>query len=285
MAVCTAVTTENSELDLNTEIQAAKALAREAGAAILGHYHSEHRVHIEYKDEARSDPVTAADKDANDLIVAGLRQAFPRDAILAEESEDNSDRRNHRRLWCVDPLDGTREFIARNGMFVVMIGLAIDGRAKAGVVYQPTEDLLYWGTPTAAGMEHAGKVAALDLSTADQTSGLTMMISRSHRSERLERIAEAMGGCTLSPMGSVGLKVGQVAAGAAQLYVSLTDRTMEWDACAPEAVLVGAGGRMSDTNGQPLIYNKAHPNTPHGMVGTSKPIYRRVMDCVAAELV
>src|SRR5512139_1923021 len=92
------------------EIAVAKRLAREAGAKILAHYRSRD-YDVEYKDKHESDPVTQADLDANQLIVAGLREAFPNDAILAEESADDPTRLRNPRLWCVDPLDGTREFV------------------------------------------------------------------------------------------------------------------------------------------------------------------------------
>src|SRR5208283_4814651 len=97
--------------------------------------------------------VTAADREANAIIVAGLAETFPKDAILAEESAATYNRRSHARLWCIDPLDGTRELIAHNGQFAVMIGLAISGRARLGVVYQPTAHTLIWGCDNEIGAE------------------------------------------------------------------------------------------------------------------------------------
>ncbi|MEO1172302.1 MAG: inositol monophosphatase family protein, partial [Myxococcota bacterium] len=132
------------------ELEVACDLARQAGDVIRRHYADADGVEIDYKQGDKSNPVTNADMDANALIVAGLSAAFPDDAILAEESADPESRVSARRLWCVDPLDGTAEFIKRNGEFVVMIGLAIDGEARAGVVYQPTEDELFWGADSVA---------------------------------------------------------------------------------------------------------------------------------------
>ncbi len=273
---------------LRTEIEVAQTLAREAGRLILRYYSGEEQVNIAYKDEAQSDPVTSADQSANDLIVQGLKNAFPNDAILAEETAENAadttDRQHNARLWCVDPLDGTREFIDRNGMFVVMIGLAIDGRARAGVVYQPTTDTLYWGTPHGAGMQANNAHTPLHVPTTVPDDPLNIMVSRSHRSGRISRIATALGNAKEIRMGSVGLKVAHVAECKAQLYVSLTDRTKEWDACAPEAIIAGAGGMMTDLEGMPLTYNKSLPNTPKGMVATYGPNHQRVIDAIAAEL-
>lgn len=263
---------------LNRELELAKNLARRAGAVILEHYYASDGIAVSYKDVAQSDPVTKADKDANNLIVAGLIKEFPGDAILAEESADTRERFNHTRLWCVDPLDGTREYIDRNGMFVVMIGLAIDGRARLGVVYHPTEDTLYWGADGQAGFQK-GDAAAAPLRVQSNNT-LRMMVSRSHRSPRLARVAEDLGVAEQLPVGSVGLKVAELASGRAQVYVSLTDRTQEWDACAPEAILAAAGGTMTDWNGEPLLYNKDVPNTPRGMVASCGDRHQRVLAAV-----
>ena len=111
------------------EIEIATQLARAASRVILEHYSAGFTV----ESKGEEGPVTQADRDANEVIVTGLRKHFPEDAILAEESRPDSGRFSHRRLWCVDPLDGTREFIDQNGRFVVMIGLAVDGEARCGV--------------------------------------------------------------------------------------------------------------------------------------------------------
>src|SRR3712207_4288528 len=125
------------------EMQVALKLAREAGGAILAHY--EHPLRVERKVDAdpQTGPVTKADRAANELIVAGLRREFPDDGILAEESVDTERRLEKSRVWMVDPLDGTNGFIARDGDFAVQIGLAVGGRSRLGVVYQPEPDVLY----------------------------------------------------------------------------------------------------------------------------------------------
>jgi len=113
------------------EIEVASCLAREAGAAIMDVYATSFAV--AYK--GPSDPVTEADKRANELIVAGILNAFPKDSIVAEETSDRSGALKEGRVWYIDPLDGTRDFIKKNGEFCVMIGLAVDGQAQLGVVY------------------------------------------------------------------------------------------------------------------------------------------------------
>ncbi|MEZ4270489.1 MAG: 3'(2'),5'-bisphosphate nucleotidase CysQ [Myxococcota bacterium] len=254
-------------------------LARQAGAIVLKHYAADFTV--QYKDAAGSDPVTQADKDANDVIVRGLRQAFPKDGILAEESTDSAARLACDRLWCIDPLDGTREFVERNGQFVVMIGLAIAGEAHLGVVYQPTEDILWWGANgQAKQVDAAGKVTSLAPSLCHDASKARMMVSRSHRSQSVSAVATELGISQQRPMGSVGLKVAQIALSLAEIYLSVTDRTKEWDACAPEAILRAAGGTMTDILGQPLRYNKTKPNTPRGMLASNGVFHTRCIEAL-----
>ena len=124
--------------DLHHELDVAIRLARQAGEAILEHYQTGLAVHKKEGDE----PVTLADRVADDLIVRGLRAAFPHDGLLTEESDDDPSRLEKERVWIVDPLDGTTEFISGTGDFSVQIALTVAGRPVLGVVYQPTADLL-----------------------------------------------------------------------------------------------------------------------------------------------
>ncbi len=265
--------------DLSGELAVAERLARAAGQVILRHYSQPPAV--EYKGKGHSDPVTAADREANALIVAGLAAAFPSDAILAEESEADPRRHDHARLWCVDPLDGTQEFIAHNGQFVVMIGLAIDGRARLGVVYQPTEDRLVRGWGVGASVEQGGVTRELRPSRVSDPRDARLMISRSHPSKTVARVAEILGITRVQPLGSVGLKALQVALGEAEAYLSVSDRTQEWDACAPEAILRAAGGLMTDCVGAPLGYNKPATNTPRGLLATNGLMHRICLTALA----
>lgn len=263
------------------ELELAKRLAREAGAVILRHYAGEFTV--EYKGHA--DPVTQADKDANQVIVEGLRAAFPGDAVLAEESPPDAGRRERRRLWCVDPLDGTREFVDRNGQFVVMIGLAVDGEARLGVVYQPTEDLLYYGCAGQAWRQRAGGAPErLRPTRVADPAAATMVSSRSHRSKSVERLVADLAVARQEHVGSVGLKMARVAEGTAELYLSMSTQTHEWDACAPEALLRAAGGLVTDARGEPLRYNKQTTETPYGMLATNGPLHPAALRALAPQL-
>jgi 3'-phosphoadenosine 5'-phosphosulfate (PAPS) 3'-phosphatase len=125
---------------MKTELEMAKELALGAGAILLEHYSQ--TTSVEWK--GKNDPVTAADRAASKFVVGELRKHFPLDGVLCEEEKDDLQRLSRPRVWVIDPMDGTKEFIARNGEFSVMIGLAVNGEAMLGVVYQPTERKLYY---------------------------------------------------------------------------------------------------------------------------------------------
>src|SRR5436309_6624037 len=130
-------------IDYQSEIEVATELARAAGAVLIGHYNSPFLVEQKINALQEMEEVTAADREANDLIVRRLAAEFPDDGILAEESADTERRLEKDRVWMIDPMDGTKNFIQRDGDFAVQIGLAVNGESVAGVVYQPVREVLY----------------------------------------------------------------------------------------------------------------------------------------------
>src|SRR6476659_3036906 len=132
------------DLQLNHELEFTNALARAAGTVLLRHYHSPFRVEQKVNALQEMEEVTAADREANELIVHRLNEEFPDDGILAEESQDTDLRLGKERVWVIDPMDGTKNFVQRDGDFAVQIGLAVNGESVLGVVYQPVRDLLYY---------------------------------------------------------------------------------------------------------------------------------------------
>src|SRR5262252_7877784 len=130
--------------EFDREIKVACGLAREAGAILMAHYHSPFLVEQKINALQETEEVTAADREANDLIVRWLVNEFPDDGILAEESKDTERRLEKERVWLIDPMDGTKNFIQRDGDFAVQIGLAVRGESVLGAVYQPVRELLYY---------------------------------------------------------------------------------------------------------------------------------------------
>jgi len=239
-------------------------LARRAGEAVLAVYGSEFAVQAK---EDRS-PLTEADLRAHGVIVAGLAALTPDLPVLSEESaaEPYDVRAGWGRYWLVDPLDGTREFVRRNGEFTVNIAL-IDGHSpRLGVVYAPALDLAYGGGAALGAFRQAGTGGRTPIHvTVPAARPARVVGSRSHAGESLARFLANLGEHALLSMGS-SLKLCLVAEGAADVYPRLGP-TSEWDTAAAQAVVEGAGGRVTDLAGEPLRYNaKAELLNPHFLV-------------------
>lgn len=263
---------------LDRELVEAVKLAREAGALLMQVYETDFEV--EYK--GKSDPVTEADRRANEHLVRRLRESFPNDGIVAEETADQSDALRRGRCWYVDPLDGTKEFIAKNGEFSVMIGLAVDGDARLGVVYQPVTNTLYRGVVgDSAFMEVEDRTYTLSVSSTEAVSDLRLVVSRSHRSASTDELVERLGIHEEMRSGSVGLKVGLIAQRKADLYVHLSSRSSAWDACAPDAILRAAGGRFTDLGGDRFVYGGKDLQNRRGILACNEAAYDAVLPIVA----
>lgn len=265
------------------ELKVALNLAREAGAAILDYYDSP--LHIERKVDAdeHSEPVTQADRTANELIVSGLRREFPDDGILAEESIDTERRLTKRRVWMVDPLDGTNGFIARDGDFAVQIGLAVEGRSVVGVVYQPLPDVLYRAVEGAGTwVERKGfEPERARVSDENRIERMRLAASRTHRSPRMNVVMETLGLKEEVRRGSVGVKVGLIIEQQCDVYVHLSPRTKQWDTCAPEVILREAGGRFTDLFGEPLSYNNVDVQNRNGLAASNGAAHTSIIEKLA----
>ena len=257
------------------EIEELVRIARGAGAIVMEVYASDFSV--AYK--AKSDPVTEADKRANEYIVRALRAAFPGDGIVAEESEDISDALKGGRCWYVDPVDGTKEFVARNGEFAVMLGLAVDGEASAGVVFQPVTDKLYAGVVgQGATLQQHGAERELRVSEVSDPRELRLVVSRSHRNRAVAKVVAALGVSEETQTGSVGLKAGLIAEDAADLYLHISDKSSQWDACGPEALLRAAGGRFTDLAGDAYHYGGSDMRNRKGILACNAAAFDAVLD-------
>ena len=249
-----------SELGLPSDEQLVE-LARRAGQAILAVYESDFEV-VEKADES---PLTKADLAAHEGLVEGLATLTPDIPVVSEESTPPaySVRSGWPRYWLIDPLDGTKEFVNRNGEFTVNVALIENQRSVLGVVGVPVQDLVYVGdvnrgdtlcfqqgsTRTLSGRAALDQIAA--------KSGVTAVASRSHGGERLETYLDAtsaeFGGLERKPMGS-SLKLCVLAEGEADIYPRLGP-TSEWDIAAADAVLSAAGGAVYTFDGERLLYN------------------------------
>ncbi|MBW2735908.1 MAG: 3'(2'),5'-bisphosphate nucleotidase CysQ, partial [Deltaproteobacteria bacterium] len=237
---------------MNQEMSVATNLARAAGRAALAYFR---QADLEVETKADASPVSAADRAADAVIIAGLEEAFPKDGILSEEQPDQESWHGAERAWVVDPLDGTADFIAGRDGFSVMIGLMIAHQPVLGVVYQPVGDILYRGIigGTAERIE-GGQTHALVPSGRAAPDEIRLVVSHSHRSPRINALKSALGIREEIQKGSVGVKAGLIARGACELYLNPEGHCKLWDTCAPEAILRAAGAKISDMHGAPLVY-------------------------------
>jgi 3'(2'), 5'-bisphosphate nucleotidase len=240
------------------------ALAKKAGKAILQVYNGE--IAVEIKDD--NSPLTAADKASHEIIAAGLKALTPDIPMLSEEGRDipYEERKNWERFWLVDPLDGTKEFIKRNGEFTVNIAL-IEGNAPVfGVVYVPVQDKMYVGIVGEGAFlqEGDGESRKIQVRKPDSEAGLTVVMSRSHPSPELQEYLKDIKVAEALPVGS-SLKLCAVAEGKADLYPRLGP-TIEWDTGAGQAVVQAAGGTVVTFEGKPLPYNKENLLNPYFIV-------------------
>jgi 3'(2'), 5'-bisphosphate nucleotidase len=266
---------------MEKELAIAKKLAVEAGAILMEYYRQSFVV--DWK--APGDPVTAADRRASELIVTNLSREFPSHAILSEEEPDNLRRLEESHVWMIDPMDGTREFIEHRDEFAVQIGLVVEGIPVVGVVYQPTTRKLYYA---AAGMgaflESGDGQVPLRVSKEETAARMTMAVSRSHRSGRIDAIRQGLRIPNIVRIGSVGLKVGALCEGVAHLYIHAGNLTHLWDTCGPEAILREAGGRLTDISNEPLQYLGRQLKNPNGIIASNGVIHDRAVNVTQSVL-
>ena len=243
---------ENTELDIAVLLQPIVALARQAGDRILEIYGSEFSV----EQKADNSPLTDADMASHHTIVDGLALLTPDIPVLSEESASlpYSERSSWNRYWLVDPLDGTREFVKRNGEFTVNIALIDEGVPVLGVVHVPVTGVSYLACRGRGAMKQEADEVPVAIQVRKPGDGPVMVVgSRSHRGDSLIRFLDKLGEHEMVGMGS-SLKICLVAEGVADIYPRLGP-TSEWDTAAAQCVVEQAGGYVTDTDMQPLRYN------------------------------
>ncbi|HYD46951.1 MAG TPA: 3'(2'),5'-bisphosphate nucleotidase CysQ [Terriglobales bacterium] len=250
------------EAELGVAIDA----ARGAGAIIRRWYDGDYTV----QNKANKSPLTEADIESNEHILAAVRAAFPGDGWLSEETRDSEERLGKRRVWIVDPLDGTREFVDRVPEFAVAIALVEDGQPVVGVEYNPIRDELFAGAHGHGVTLNGAQAAPSQQSDLGQARVLASR-SEDRRGEWDEFKTEMRVDLT----GSVAYKLALVAAGIADATFSLTPKN-EWDVCAGAALILAAGGRMTDCFTKPLRFNQADTKLP-GLIACGPALYEPIV--------
>lgn len=249
----------------STLIEDVKSIAVLAGAVILGIYDKASDIEIVKKDD--NSPLTIADREANAVICKGLEKLAIQYPIISEENKaiPYAERKNYEYCWMVDPLDGTKEFIKRNGEFTVNIALIHKGRPVMGVVYAPVLEELYWAIEGQGAFQHkaGGESKQLQVpSYGMQDEGLNIVASRSHLNDATKAFLEQLNAPNIVSKGS-SLKFLLLATADAHLYPRVAP-TMEWDTAAAQIVLEEAGGAVLHfETREPLVYNKENLLNPY----------------------
>jgi 3'(2'), 5'-bisphosphate nucleotidase len=243
--------------DLNLALLAARSAARHAAAKIATlytAYRDGDSVSVESKGE--DGPVTAADRAANEIILTELHSAFPDDAILSEECPESFITTGEW-TWMVDPLDGTEEFLKKNGEFMVMIGLCHRGVPVVGVVIEPATFDECWAIRGQGAFRLAPgdtQPSRLRVSELRDPAQMTVAVSRSHRSPRVKAFCEQLQMTKECVSGSVGRKIALLTTGRADVYLHPSPGTKLWDTCAPQLIHEEAGGVFTTALGDPIRY-------------------------------
>jgi 3'(2'), 5'-bisphosphate nucleotidase len=276
----------DSPVTWQRELEIAERLARQAGAVIRRY----HGTDVAVDKKAGNEPVTRADREASELIVGGLSLAFPDDVVISEEAPDDPRRLDpEARVWFVDPLDGTADFIRGRAGFAVMIGLRDagrdGGRPSVGVVYHPVTDRLFLAAPdTGAWLVEPGPPGGppgrrrLHCSRIDDPARIRLVASRSHRTAEIDAVKGALGIADELNIGSVGLKLGLIALAERDLYVNPSSKSRAWDTCAPEALLEAAGGKITDLYGEPLAYTAPELRNMRGLLASNGAVHAAVLE-------
>jgi 3'(2'), 5'-bisphosphate nucleotidase len=254
---------------LTPELQVAVAAAQAAGHLAQGLQSG-----VSHSCKSDGSPVTAGDLAANDLILGHLAAAFPTDGILSEETGESPDRRGRSRLWIIDPIDGTTDYVAGSPEWAVQLALAIDGVLALGVLALPGHGLTLVGLPGRGAWQiGADGIAPLRIVHAAVD---TLISSHSTRNRRVvAQLQRSLPEFALVQATSVGIKTWKLIHGLADLYVH-PRRIAEWDVAAPAAVLQAVGGTASDLAGRDLRFNSASGRCP-GLIFSVRPDHAAIV--------
>ncbi len=257
---------------LSHELKLAERAAREAGDIIMALYGKDYQI----REKGKGQPVTTADLEANAKIQEIILGGFPNDGWLSEESQDDPARLSNSRVWVIDPIDGTREFIQGVPQFAVSIGLVIDGSPAVGVVYNPAEEKCF---VAARGVGAKLNESPIKVSSRKDPWGARLLVSRS---ERPRRFRPFMDRYQVEPIGSIAYRLGLVAGGNGDGTITLHP-VSEWDICAGALIVEEAGGVVVDGDGRSLAFNKAVP-TYRGLVASNGSLIEGIREILVKQL-
>ena len=259
---------------MEIDIEIIKGIAQKAGAKIIEYYGGKYEV--SNKENNPGNPLTEADLASNKIILAALEKyGLP---ILSEEKLDDEIRLKSEYIWIVDPLDGTSDFVEKTDEFSVMIALVRNKQPILGVVFEPAKKTFYWAEKDeGAFMEKNGKIVKIQVSTRDNFKHMAVLLSRNHLLNSDIRLCNNLEIGRKIKRGSTS-KMCVIARGDAEIYVNTSDKTGEWDTCAVQIILEEAGGRVTNLQGDKLVYNKKIPKNLNGFVASNGRCHGKIIE-------
>jgi len=239
------------------ELAVAEKAAREAGSVVMELFKGKFDVH----EKSKNNPVTTADLEANRIIREKIKKAFPGDGWLSEEDQDNRDRLARSRIWIVDPIDGTKEFIEGVSEFAISIAFVVEGRPQIAIVHNPAEDRFY---RAASGEGAYLNDQPIRIGPREQVDGALLLVSRSEPQKRFQVFIDH---CGIKRVGSIANRLARVAAGDGDATVTFRN-IHEWDICAGVLMVEEAGGTVVDGEGHIMTFNRELP-THRGVIAAN----------------
>lgn len=269
-----------SVADYRRDLDVALDAARAAGEVVMSFFKASYEVRDKGGTNGEENPVTSADLAANAVLKERLLGAFPEDGWLSEETADSTERLARSRVWVVDPIDGTKEFILGIPQFSISIGLAIDGAPAVGVILNPARGEMIAG---ARGIAPTLNGSPKRPTNTDELAKAVCLASRTECEKGwFERYVQKGEFARVEPIGSVAYKLGLVAIGRGDLSFSLTPKN-EWDLAGGAAILASAGLSMTDCNGAPIRYNKPDPAVA-GCIAANAALMHGLQALIAREI-
>ena len=245
--------------------------AMKAGKAVIEVYKN----NFSYQVKDDNSPITEADIKSNGIIQETL--SITNIPILSEENVDDLVRLKHEKIWIVDPLDGTSDFVEKTGEFTIMISLVQSSKPILGVIYWPTEDKLYVAQKNKGAYElFSGHWKKLNVNNISNLEKCHAVISRHHLSESDKKFIKKLNLLEFNQKGS-SLKVLDICSGEAEVYLTTTNKIKQWDTCASYCLISESGGTMTSMNGEDLEFNTELINHENGLLVTNGLIHNKIV--------
>ena len=245
-----------------------------AGEKVLEVYETDFST--EKKDD--DSPITQADIESNKILKEVLGKTGI--TILSEEDVDDKKRLSDDKIWIIDPLDGTTDFVNRTGEFTIMVGLVEKHKSILGLIYWPIKKKMYLAESGKGAFCHDEEWRKIETTMMSEMQNCHALVSRHHLSEKEKRLLDEMEIAVVTSIGS-SLKVTEIASGDAEIYLTTTNKMKQWDTCASNCIISEAGGKMTDISGKEMIYNTESVNHENGILVTNGLIHQDALDAVS----